>query len=62
MLIVSFQVELIDQFIHPKTQQESHCYRITYRSMDKTFTDEEINGIQDKVRKEVERTLNLELR
>ncbi|XP_068740477.1 phenylalanine--tRNA ligase, mitochondrial-like [Montipora capricornis] len=56
------KVELIDQFIHPKTQQESHCYRITYRSMDKTFTDEEINGIQDKVRKEVERTLNLELR
>ena len=29
------QVDLVDQFVHPKTQRESHCYRITYRSMDR---------------------------
>ncbi|XP_067016451.1 phenylalanine--tRNA ligase, mitochondrial-like [Acropora muricata] len=56
------KVELKDKFTHPKTQQESHCYRITYRSMDKTFTDAEINSIQDKVRKEVQETLQVELR
>ena len=30
--------------------------------MDKTFTDAEINSIQDKVRKEVQETLQVELR
>ena len=55
-------MELIDKFTHPKTQQESQCYRITYRSMDKTFTDAEINSIQDSVREEVQKRLSVQLR
>ena len=57
-----FQVELVDKFSHPKTKRESHCYRITYRSMDKTFTDSEINSIQESVREEIKKKLLVELR
>lgn len=28
-------VEEVDKFTHPKTNRTSHCYRITYRSMDR---------------------------
>lgn len=56
------KVELVDTFCHPKTQRESQCYRITYRSMDKTFTDIEINSIQDEVREEIQKRLLVELR
>ena len=55
-------MELVDTFCHPKTQRESHCYRITYRSMDKTFNDIEINSIQDEVREEIQKRLLVELR
>jgi len=61
-LLYLLQVELVDKFSHPKTKRESHCYRITYRSMDKTFTDSEINGIQDLVREEIKERLLVELR
>ena len=40
----------------------SHCYRITYRSMDKTFRDEEVNEIQDLLREELRVKLEVELR
>lgn len=53
---------MIDQFVHPETQRESHCYRITYRSMEKTFRDEEVNEIQDFLREELCRLLEVELR
>ena len=56
------QVELIDEFIHPETERVSHCYRITYRSMDKTFRDEEVNEIQDLLREELRVKLEVELR
>lgn len=56
------EVQLIDSFTHPKTQRTSHCYRITYRSMERSLTDEEINGLQDAVRKGVAEQLKVELR
>jgi phenylalanyl-tRNA synthetase alpha chain len=28
-------VKLVDSFVHPKTKRESHCYRITYCSMER---------------------------
>lgn len=59
---IFFKVELIDEFVHPETERLSHCYRITYRSMEKTFRDEEVNEIQDFLRKELHAKLEVELR
>lgn len=56
------KVELIDKFQHPKSGRTSHCYRVTYRSMDKTFTNEEINILQSHLRETVPGRLNVELR
>ncbi|KAI9497314.1 phenylalanyl-tRNA synthetase [Zychaea mexicana] len=55
-------VELIDDFTHPKSQKRSLCYRILYRSMDRNVTNEEINTIQDRVRGAVEKQFAVELR
>lgn len=56
------EVKLIDNFTHPKTQRTSHCYRIAYRSMERSLTDEEINAIQEKVRALVAENMGVELR
>ena len=56
------KVELIDKFIHPKTERVSHCYRITYRSMDRNVTNKESNIIQDQIRGMVVNELGVELR
>ena len=56
------EVKLIDEFTNKKTSKTSNCFRITYRSMERVLTDEEINGIQDRVRKEVSENLGVELR
>jgi len=56
------RVELIDDFVHPKTQKQSHCYRICYRSMDRSLTNEEVDLIQKQVREYAESQLGVELR
>lgn len=56
------EVTLVDQFTHLESQRQSNCYRITYRAMDRTFTNEEVNDIQSKVRTLVQESLGVELR
>ncbi|EOD27745.1 phenylalanine tRNA synthtetase [Emiliania huxleyi CCMP1516] len=56
------KIDLVDSFTHPKKGLTSHCYRITYRSMDRSLTDEEINGLQEELRKQAASTLSVELR
>ena len=53
---------LIDSFVHPKTGRTSHCYRITYRSMDRSLTNEEIDALQEQVRELTQERFGVELR
>ena len=55
-------IKLIDEFIHPKTNKISKCYTITYRSNDRSLTNDEINNIQHTIRLLVETKLNVTLR
>ena len=56
------EVKLIDEFENKKLGRTSNCFRVTYRSMERSLTDEEINSIQNTVRDEVQTQLGVELR
>ena len=45
--------------MHGKT---SAMYRVVYRSMERSLTDEEINGLQNEVRSRMVASLGVELR
>ncbi|CAI8613436.1 unnamed protein product [Vicia faba] len=55
------EVQLIDNFTNKKGMT-SHCYRIAYRSMERSLTDEEINDLQWKVRELVQNKLEVVIR
>ena len=56
------KVDLIDEFTNPKKAKTSHCYRITYRSMDRSLTDDEVNKMQEDLRERAANELAVELR
>jgi len=56
------EMNLIDEFKHPKTNRISVCYRVTFRAMDRTLTDKEINEVENVIREKVRTQLNVELR
>lgn len=55
-------VALVDSFKHPKTGKQSLCYRITYRSLEKTLTNEEANGLHEQIRQELVAKFGVKLR
>jgi len=55
-------VRLTDDFTHPKTGRRSKCYRINYRSLERTLTNEETNELHEKVRAALVQRLGVELR
>ncbi|KFZ15298.1 hypothetical protein V501_02761 [Pseudogymnoascus sp. VKM F-4519 (FW-2642)] len=55
-------VKAIDEFTHPKTGRKSLCYRINYRSLERTLTNDEANKYHDRVRKELVERFGVELR
>ena len=55
-------VSVIDEFTNPKTNKSSKCYRIIYRSNDRTLTGDEINSIQDGILENVISEFEVEIR
>ncbi|KAK5997879.1 Phenylalanyl-tRNA synthetase [Cladobotryum mycophilum] len=55
-------VRLIDEFTHPKTGRKSMAYRIIYRSLERTLTNEEANRYHERIKKALQNTLGVELR
>jgi phenylalanyl-tRNA synthetase alpha chain len=55
-------VRLVDEFEHPKTGRKSMCYRINYRSLERTLTNEETNELHEKLRGLLVERLGVELR
>lgn len=55
-------VTLIDDFTHPKKQRRSLCYRITYRSLERTLTTEEANRMHDHITRELIEKYRVEIR
>lgn len=55
-------VRLTDDFTHPKTGRRSKCYRINYRSLERTLTNEETNSLHERVRSAAVERLGVELR
>ena len=55
-------VKQIDKFTHPVSGRQSLCYRINYRSLERTLTNEEANAMHTDVRKQLVNRLGVELR
>jgi phenylalanyl-tRNA synthetase alpha chain len=55
-------VRLKDEFTHPKTGRKSKCYRINYRSLERTLTHKETNRLHEKVTKACVEKLGVEIR
>ncbi|SPO22505.1 related to MSF1 - phenylalanine--tRNA ligase alpha chain, mitochondrial [Ustilago trichophora] len=52
----------IDDFVHPKTKKQSLCYRINYRSMDRSLENEEVNELHSDVLGRLVDQLSIEIR
>ena len=55
-------VQLADEFTHPKTKRRSLCYRINYRSLERTLTNEEVNEMHKKIESALVEKLGVQIR
>jgi len=56
------KVDLVDEFVHPKTKKTSKLFRVTWRDMSRTLTNEEVNAKHETVLERVVKELAVELR
>ncbi len=56
------RVELLDHFNEPSSGRVSHCYRITFRSMERTMTNVEVNSLFDGIKEAASLQLRVALR
>jgi len=56
------KVELADEFVHPKTKRLSKMFRVVWRDMSRTLTNEEVNAKHAMVLERVVAELGVELR
>ena len=56
------KVELFDEFTNKKINRTSHAYRITYRHMDRSLTNEEVDEVQFQIREALAREVGVDLR
>ncbi|KAI9819439.1 MAG: hypothetical protein M1832_004002 [Thelocarpon impressellum] len=55
-------VERLDAFAHPKTGRRSLCYRVNYRSLERTLTNTEANALHESLRQALVDRMGVELR
>ena len=55
-------MKLVDSFTHPTTGRKSLCYRINYRSLDRTLTNAEVNDLQRNIEERLVKELGVEIR
>ena len=55
-------VVITDEFVHPGSGRKSLCYRINYRSLERTLTNEETNALHEKVVTRLAKELPIEVR
>lgn len=55
-------VRLVDEFRHPNTGRTSLCYRVNYRSPERTLTNDETNRLHEELGRRLVRELGVELR
>ena len=59
------EVKLIDEYEDDEKfgkDKKSYTFRIIYRSIERTLTNEEINKIQDEIREKTRKDLNADIR
>lgn len=56
------QVRLLDEWRNPRTGRVSHCYRVTYRHMERTLTQLEVNRIHERIASMAQQLLHVSIR
>lgn len=55
-------VSLVDEFKHPGTGKRSLCYRVNYRSLERTLRNSEVNDMHARLQELLEERLGVEVR